>query len=158
MEGAGWCRSLITLLTLNSFSDARLRPASPEMVNKPWLSATFSLKVGRRNTGQTEVRELNYQKHHKYWSSSEVLERVPLSWSTFWNRSQTFRTWDQDEQQNSNLINFPLQILDWLIICADACSHITLHTNSQGTHGSLVCRHLTKPRQIPFYLFFLMLP
>ena len=63
--------------------------------------------------------------------------------------------WDQHDQQKTNLINFPMQILVLLIVCADICSHTILPANSQGTHGGLVYRHFTKPRQIP-YLFLLV--
>ena len=63
--------------------------------------------------------------------------------------------WDQHNQQSTNLINFPMQILDLLIFRADTCSHTILPANSQGTHGGLVYRHFTKPRQIS-YLFFLV--
>lgn len=63
--------------------------------------------------------------------------------------------WDQHNRQNTNLINFPMQILDLLIFCADTCSHTIPHANSQGTHGGLVHRHFTQPGQISC-LFFLV--
>lgn len=50
--------------------------------------------------------------------------------------------------RNTNLINFLMQILDLLILCADTCSHTILPANSQGTHGGLVHRHFAKLRQI----------
>lgn len=56
---------------------------------------------------------------------------------------------------NTNLINFPMQILDLLISCADTCSHTVRPANSRGTHGGLVCRHFTKPRKNS-YLFLLV--
>lgn len=56
----------------------------------------------------------------------------------------------------ANLINFPAQILDLLIFCADTCSHTIFPANSQGTCGGLVYGHFTKPRQIPYLFFFLV--
>lgn len=44
-----------------------------------------------------------------------------------------------------------MQILDLLIFCADICSHTSLLSSSQGTHGGLVYRHLTKTRQISLF-------
>lgn len=74
-----------------------------------------------------------YSKCHIYFSVLSLL----CVWTERWGKGHKARL-DDENQKNTNLINFQMQIFDLLISCADTHSHTALSANSPGIHGGFV--------------------